>query len=311
MKSKTAKFFLDKIESPTKIRIALPEKDNRMSNAIKILSEFGIKIIDSDAILSLQSNKYLDTIKKLKFTNNWPNENINKYLDDPFIKSLCMLKNKEVDGVVCGATIPSSIIIRNALRVIGLEKKSNSLSSMFLMIEKNCKKMLSFADCAVIPDPSSNQLSEIAEKTSELHKILTNDTSKIAFLSFSTMGSSKHYRVDNVKKAVNIFSKRNPKIIIEGEVQLDTAIDPKVSSKKIKDSKLKGTANTLIFPNLDAGNIGYKLVQKFGSYYACGPLLLGLNQPVNDLSRGSTAEDIVLIALITAIQAERLNYANL
>ena len=118
------------------------------------------------------------------------------------------------------------------------------------------------------------------------------------------MGSADHYRVSNVKKAVDIFSRNYPNINHEGEIQLDAAINREVSNSKIKNSKLKGNANTLIFPNLDAGNIGYKLVQRFGGYTACGPILLGLNKPVNDLSRGSTVEDIVLISIITALQVK-------
>ena len=120
------------------------------------------------------------------------------------------------------------------------------------------------------------------------------------------MGSADHYRVSNVKKAVDIFSRNHPDINHEGEIQLDAAINREISNSKIKNSKLKGNANTLIFPNLDAGNIGYKLTQQLAGYYACGPLLLGLRKPVNDLSRGATVEDIVMISLITAIQCENL-----
>ena len=137
-----------------------------------------------------------------------------------------------------------------------------------------------------------------------------NENAKIAFLSFSTKGSAEHYRVKNIQKAVEIFSKKYPNIEYEGEVQVDAALDPIVAKNKIQYSKLKGNANILIFPNLDAGNIGYKLVQRFASYYACGPLLLGLEAPINDLSRGSTVEDIVLISILTAIQAERAGDAN-
>ena len=118
------------------------------------------------------------------------------------------------------------------------------------------------------------------------------------------MGSADHYRVSNVKKAVDIFSRNYPNINHEGEIQLDAAINREISNSKIKNSKLKGNANTLIFPNLDAGNIGYKLVQRFASYHACGPLLLGLDKPVNDLSRGATVDDIVLIVLLTALQIQ-------
>ena len=143
-----------------------------------------------------------------------------------------------------------------------------------------------------------------------MHNMILNENAKVAFLSFSTKGSADHYRVKNIQKAVEIFSKKYPNIEYEGEVQVDAALDPIVAKNKIQDSKLKGNANILIFPNLDAGNIGYKLVQRFASYYACGPLLLGLKKPVNDLSRGSTVEDIVLISILTAIESERARDAN-
>ena len=314
MKSNLINFFSSKIKLPSQIRIALPEKDKRIIDAGKILSEIGLEIFYTTPIQQHRTRKtdeYIEILRKLDFSKNWPEENLVKYLKDPFISSLVMLKNNEIDGVVCGCDMPSSDVIRNAIRIIGLEKSTKWLSSMFLMIDQASDRMFSFSDCAVIPEPTSNQLSDIAEKTSKIHHILTGDKPRVAFLSFSTKGSADHYRVINVRKAVEIFAHRNPDIIHEGEVQLDAAIDSDVSDKKINKSQLKGAANILIFPNLDAGNIGYKLVQRFGNYFACGPLLLGLNYPVNDLSRGSSVEDIVLIALITAIQAEKGKDANI
>ena len=303
MNSKLINFFSSKIKSPSQIRIALPEEDDRINKAGKVLSDIGLDI--SYVKSHSQSDKYANLLRRLDFSKNWPNKNLIEYLNDPFITSLVMLRNNDVDGVVCGCTLASSEVIRNSIRIIGLEKSTKWLSSMFLMIDENLDRVFSFADCAVIPEPTSNQLSDIAEKAGQFHYVLTNDKPKVAFLSFSTKGSANHYRVDNVRKAVEIFARKNPNILHEGEIQLDAAIVPSVSDKKNHNSKLKGDANTLIFPNLDAGNIGYKLVQRFGKYFACGPLLLGLNRPVNDLSRGASVEDIVLIALITAIQAEK------
>ena len=217
-----------------------------------------------------------------------------------------MLKNNNINGVVCGCTMSTADIIRNAIRIIGIDESSKWITSMFLMIEQKTNRFLTFSDCAVIPEPTSEQLVEIAKKSSSMHYRITKEEPNIAFLSFSTMGSADHYRVSNVKKAVDIFSRNHPDINHEGEIQLDAAINREISNSKIKNSKLKGNANTLIFPNLDAGNIGYKLTQQLAGYYACGPLLLGLRKPVNDLSRGATVEDIVMISLITAIQCENL-----
>ena len=136
-------------------------------------------------------------------------------------------------------------------------------------------------------------------------------TKRLPFLSFSTKGSAEHYRVKNVQDAVKIFGKKYNQMTHEGEIQLDAALDSAVAIKKINNSTLKGNANILIFPNLDAANIGYKLVQSFAFYYACGPLLMGLNKPVNDLSRGAKVEDIVLVTLLTALQIQRNLDANL
>ena len=309
MNSSLISFYSSRIKSISKVHIALPERDERISHAGKILSEIGLKISYAESISP--SDNHIQLLKKLEFSKNWPDENLIEYLNNSFITSLVMLKNNEIDGVICGCTMPTSEVIRNSIRIIGLEKSTKWLSSMFLMSDQKSEKILSFSDCAVIPEPTSEQLSDIAEKTSKVHEMLTGEKPKIAFLSFSTKGSANHYRVENVRQAVKIFKRRNPAIIHEGEIQLDAAIDSSVSDRKITKSQLKGAANILIFPNLDAGNIGYKLVQKFGNYFACGPLLLGLNSPVNDLSRGASVEDIVLIGLITAIQAERRKNANI
>ena len=309
MKNNLFQFFLSKLKTPSEIKIALPEKDDRVNQAVNILTDIGLKVVNPNS--SSVPDKYIESLKKLKFSKNWPEKNLTEYLNNPFIKSLVMLRNNQIDGVVCGCTISSAEVIRNAIRIIGLKKSTNWLSSMFLMVNEKANIFFSFSDCAVIPEPTSYQLADIAKKTSEIHKLLIGEKARVAFLSFSTKGSADHYRVENVKKAAKIFGHKNPNILHEGEIQLDAALDPIISDKKINNSQLKGNANILIFPNLDAGNIGYKLVQRFGNYYACGPLLLGLNYPVNDLSRGAKVEDIVLIALITALQAEKVKYADI
>ena len=309
MENKLFKFFASKLDFQKQIKLVFPEKDNRITEAENILTDIGIEIVDIDSFSV--TKEHIELVEKLKFSKDWPIENLIEYLNYPLMKSLTILKNNEIDGVVCGCTMPSSEVIRNSIRIIGLKKSSKWLSSMFLMIRQDAKKIYSFADCAVIPDPSVEQLCDIASQASTLHELLAEEEAKVAFLSFSSYGSAEHYRVENVRNAVNLFEKKNPSILNEGEIQLDAAIDPEISIKKNKNSKLKGNANTLIFPNLDAGNIGYKLVQQFGNYVACGPLLLGLNSHVNDLSRGATVDDIVLIGLITALQIEKGKYANL
>jgi phosphate acetyltransferase len=302
--------FIDQLKIPSEITIALPEKDKRINDATKILKEIGLNIICLTD-LNKDQNNTLSLLETLKFSNNWPKEDLIIYSKHPFIKSLSMLRKNQISGVVCGCTMPSSDVIRGSLRVIGLKKSVKNLSSMFLMINKNVNHFITFADCAVIPEPNSEQLAEIAFLAGTMHENITQDSPRIAFLSFSTKGSAQHYRVKNVQDAVKIFGKKYNQMMHEGEIQLDAALDSVIAIKKINNSTLKGNANTLIFPNLDAANIGYKLVQCFAFYYACGPLLMGLNKPVNDLSRGAKVEDIVLVTLLTALQIQRNSYADL
>ena len=302
--------FAQKINDPSNVKIILPESNDRVSQASEILSDLGMNVSQKQDIENYNIES-LAILKKLKFAKNWPEQDLIEYANHPYIKSLLILKEGKVGGVVCGSELSSAEVIRGGLRIIGLKNSVKNLSSMFLMVSQNGKNFFTFSDCAVIPEPSPEQLVEIAYQSSLMHESILNESPKIAFLSFSTNGSADHYRVKNIQKAVKIFSKKHPKIEFEGEVQVDAALDPVVSKNKIQNSKLKGDANILIFPNLDAGNIGYKLVQRFASYFACGPLLLGLEKPVNDLSRGSTVEDIVLISILTAIQSERAKDANI
>ena len=301
--NKLFQFLINRLKNPSKIRISIPEKDDRVDKAVEILKSTEINIVSNKSLPHL-TEKHIAEIEKMKFVENWPKKDLKDFLNSPYIKSLIMLKNNDINAVVCGCTMPTADIIRNAIRIIGVDESSKWITSMFLMINQKKDNFLTFSDCAVIPEPSSEQLVEIAKKAGDMHQKITTQKPNIAFLSFSTMGSAEHYRVSNVKKAVNTFARIYPDINHEGEIQLDAAINREISISKIKQSKLKGNANTLIFPNLDAGNIGYKLTQQLAKYYACGPLLLGLRQPVNDLSRGATVEDIVIISLITAIQCE-------
>jgi len=177
------------------------------------------------------------------------------------------------------------------------------------MISPDGNKAFTFADCGVIPEPDSQQLAVIANDSALFHSLLTGEEPKIAFLSFSTKGSAEHYRVDKVRKAVEIFAKKHPDISHDGELQFDAATVKTIANSKAPNSALKGDANVLIFPNLDAGNIAYKITERLAHYSAWGPLLQGLSKPVHDLSRGCSVEDIVLVSSITAMQ-KKSEYAN-
>ena len=285
-----------------KAAILLPEIiDPRIEKATKKLKKIGINVPNINDFNS-NNDKYIDFLLKRKFTSNWPDEEILNYLNNPINKALVALSCNDVDGVIAGCTVPTSNIIRSAIRIVGVNKGSKWISSIFVMQSSKNSKILTYGDCAVIPEPSSEQLAYIAKDAASFHELLTKDKAKVAFLSFSTNGSASHYRIDKVKEAVKIFSKKFPNILHEGEIQFDAAISPEVSKNKNKDSVLKGEANVFIFPNLDAGNISYKITSQLAGYNAWGPLLQGLNKPVHDLSRSCTVDEIVNIAAITALQ---------
>ena len=289
-------------------QIVLPEKeDPRIGEAAKELFSMGFHILQ---IEDFQDNVdlYLDYLNSLPFTDNWPTDNLREFLNDPLHFAMAMVACDDADCLVAGAITSSSEVIRTAIRMIGIRPTSNNVSSIFLMISPDGDNAYTFADCAVIPDPDSKQLASIAAESAEFHHFLTGEEPVVALLSFSTKGSASHYRVDRVREAVEIFGKKYPQIIHDGEVQVDAAIIPEVNKLKIPNSPINGEANVLIFPNLDAGNIAYKITQRLGGYFAWGPLLQGLNKPVHDLSRGCTVDDIINVSAIAALQ--RNMYAN-
>ncbi|MCJ8326943.1 MAG: phosphate acetyltransferase [Campylobacterales bacterium] len=219
-----------------------------------------------------------------------------------------MVRLGHAHGVVAGSNSPTASVLRAAIQVIKTAPGIKTVSSSFIM-ETQDKEfgdngLLLFGDCAVLPDPTSEQLADIAASTAATAKNVVGIEPKVAMLSFSTMGSAKHPMVDKVTKAVEILKERNVDFAFDGEMQADAAIVAAIAKKKAPDSKVAGQANVLIFPDLQAGNIGYKLVQRFAHAAAHGPIIQGLNKPVNDLSRGCSVEDISNLVAITASQVE-------
>ncbi len=288
----------------SKAKIILPEvNDDRVKKATRKLLSMGYDIVDINDYNN-NYDDYLDMLSRMKFCKNWPYEEIKKYLDNPLHYGMMAVSNGDADGLVAGAITSTSEVIRSSIRIIGISENSNSVSSIFFMIPNDSSRCLTYSDCGVIPEPDVKQLVDIAYNASGFHQLLSLEEPKVAFLSFSTKGSAEHYRVEKVKEAVKLFGKKYKDVLHDGELQFDSAIVPKVAKLKAPSSKIKGKANVLIFPNLDAGNIAYKITERIGGYSALGPLLQGLKKPVHDLSRGCKVDDIVLVTAISALQKE-------
>ena len=211
------------------------------------------------------------------------------------------------DGLVAGATHSSSDVLRAALKTVKTSPDSNVVSSFFLMELENKSLgengLFIYSDCGMIQNPTSKELVDIAYSSSKTFTKLIGDTPKVAFLSHSTNGSSKCEDVDKVKNAVLLFKEKYPNIISDGEMQLDAAIIPINQQSKVPNSKIKGESNLLICPDLDSGNIAYKITERMANAKAYGPITQGIKKPINDLSRGCTSNDIVGVIAITCIQA--------
>ena len=227
---------------------------------------------------------------------------------DPVYFGMMMVKLNEADGLVSGAAHSTSDTLRPALQILKTAPGTKLVSAFFVMVVPHCKYsddgVFVFGDCGLNQNPNSEELAEIAKSSSESYEKLTGKKSKVAMLSYSTKGSAKSELVDKVVEATKIVNERYPELEADGELQLDAAIVPTVAKSKAPNSEVAGNANTLIFPDLDAGNIGYKLVQRLGNAEAYGPLCQGIAKPVNDLSRGCSSEDIAGVIAITAVQAQ-------
>jgi len=227
---------------------------------------------------------------------------------DPLIFAALLVETDRADGSIGGAVATTSDTVRAALQVIGKAKSEPLVSSFFLMILPQNhpleRSAMVFSDCGMVIDPDAAELAGIASQAADSFAALIDEAPKLGMLSFSTHGSAKHERVTKVQEATEALKAARPDLIVDGELQLDAALVPAVAASKAPTGTLQGAANVLIFPNLDTGNIGYKLAQRFGGAVAIGPVLQGLAKPANDLSRGCVAGDVLAMIAVTALQAQ-------
>ncbi len=310
--------------------IVLPESmDKRVLKAAEIINKEGLaeiviignqeKILKSnpnlrdvsiiDPFTSELTEEFVIKLYELRKHKGLTEEEARSLLTTDFMYFACMLvKTNRADGVVSGACHSSSNTLRPALQIVKTSKDSELVSAFFLMIVPNCEEgengTFVFADCGLEQNPTPEKLANIAIDSAKSFEGLVGVDAKVAFLSHSTHGSAKHNDVNKVVNALNIAKAKSDKYLMDGELQVDAAIIPEIAASKVPDSPLKGKANVLVFPDLDAGNIGYKLVQRLAKAEAYGPVCQGIAAPINDLSRGCSVEDIVGTVAITAVQAQ-------
>lgn len=267
----------------------------------------GVTVVDPET--DPKFDHYAETLYELRKNKGMTPEKAQETLKNDYITyGVMMVKEKDADGLVAGACHATADTLRPALQILKTAPGTELVSGFFIMDVPNCEYgsngTFLFADCGLNQDPTSEELAAIADSSAKSFRALLGEKPVIAMLSHSTKGSAKHALVDKVTKAVEIAHEKYPQLELDGELQLDAAIVPEVAASKAKGSEVAGHANVLIFPNLDCGNIGYKLVQRLAKAEAYGPMLQGIARPVNDLSRGCSAEDIVGVVALTAVQAQ-------
>ena len=279
------------------VLVGNPVKINRLAADLKV-NVNGVDIRDpqTSPFLSRWSDEFYEMRKHKNITRDQARQS----LENPLYFAAFMVRENLADGAVAGSINTTGDVLRAGIQVIGLAEKVSVVSSSFIMALKD-GKILTFADCAVIPSPDVEQLASIALSSAHTHQRLVEETPRVAMLSFSTKGSARHEDADKVIQATERVRELNKELAIDGELQFDAAFMESVAAKKAAGSPIAGKANVYIFPDLDAGNIGYKIAQRIGQAEAIGPIIQGLKHPYNDLSRGCSVDDIINVACLCAI----------
>ena len=309
--NKILKNLREKAKSKPK-KIVFPESsDERVVKAVEYIAKEGIAeplLLTQDNIEPQRQEEFANIFFERKRAKGVTLEEARELMENPLYYAAMMTRYGYADGFVAGAKFTTSAVVSTALSCLEIDRKSGIVSSCFVMAVPDCsygqEGLFVYADCGVIPYPTSEQLANIAVSSARFTQDVLGIKPKVAFLSFSTKGSAQGRWVDKMKDAVEIAKSKNSGFAIDGELQADSALVPEIAARKLNESEVAGQANVLVFPNLDAGNICYKLTQRLAKARAVGPIVLGTVQPCSDLSRGCEVDDIIDCTAITVIRAQ-------
>lgn len=303
--------------APEPLTVVLAEGDDpRMRQAAHLLPDLGVaplvvvtrpvgtstegvQVVTTEELAAGPAGDWLAEVAEGR---HWSEEDREFRARDPVYLATALVSSGAARAAVAGSTSATSRVLRAGLHVVGLQAGTSVLSSSFLLVLPD-GRAVTFGDCGVVPDPSDTELADIAVATAGTLETLTGEQPRVAMLSFSTMGSAEHPAVAKVRRATALAREKAPGLAVDGELQFDAAFLPSVARRKAPGSAVAGQANVFVFPTLDAGNIGYKIAERLAGARAFGPILQGLRAPVNDLSRGCSVDDIVNVAVISAIQS--------